>query len=270
MADLSRSRDGFSSAADNNDESPKRLKVIQQLSKNRSTQPLRKQGQPERVNINLNSDTLELPAINKITNEGYGKQQSMRLKANRRMSRTVQDRLTLDEEEMEHFIKENIKGLYISEKPQRGKLYFLFNLMMNRTSFSFGWFDRALHRVSNILCCCRKTCISKSCSKRYQNAKKTHKLFEKGKKKLTRDLDIVKLIQHNQKNFINQQVIFNHDERFLLQFQRRNVIDPDTDSAEDNIKENEKYSWKSLQNQSRKTEKETLVKGILKGIEGKP
>ena len=92
---------------------------------------------------------------------------------------------------------------------------------------------------------------------------------KKGKKKLTRDLDIVKLIQHNQRNFINSQVIFNHDERFLLQFQRRNVIDPDSSSDEENIKEHEKYDWKALQQPERKQDKEPLVKKILERIQGK-
>ena len=138
---------------------------------------------------------------------------------NRRMSQTLgSHRISLNEEEMERFIKANIKSLYISEKPQRNKLYFLFNLILNRQNFQYKWPDRYLHRASKVFVCCRQRCIKKHCSKRYQMAEKNHKLFEKGKKKLTRDLDIVKLIQHNQRNFINSQVIFNHDERFLLQF----------------------------------------------------
>lgn len=128
------------------------------------------------------------------------------------------DRLAMDEEQMEQFMKENIKGLYIDEKPQRDKLYFLFSLILNRKSFVYEWADRALHRVSTVLFCCRKRCITKHCSKRYQNVEKLHRLYEKGKRKLERDLDIVKLIRHNQRSFVNSQVIFNHNERFLLQY----------------------------------------------------
>ena len=113
------------------------------------------------------------------------------------MSIQMNDRLALDEEVMEQFVKANIKGLCIRKKPQRDKLYFLFNLILNRKSFNYKWPDRALHRASQLLLCCRKRCITNHCSKRYQVAEKNHKLFEKGKKKLTRDLDIVKLIQHN-------------------------------------------------------------------------
>ena len=95
---------------------------------------------------------------------------------------------------MEQFVKANIKGLIINKKPQRNKLYFLFNLILNRKNFNYNWPDRALYRASKLLLCCRKRCLTKHCSKRYQVAEKNHELYEKGKKKLTKDLDIVKLI----------------------------------------------------------------------------
>ena len=103
--------------------------------------------------------------------------------------------LDLNEEQMEKFVKTGIKKPYISVKPKKQQLYFLYKLIMNRKLFQFNFIDRQLHSIGKIFCCCRKKLIEKWCSKRFKSAETRRKLFKKGKRKLTRDLHIVTLIQ---------------------------------------------------------------------------
>ena len=45
------------------------------------------------------------------------------------------DELILDENQMERFIKHGIRRPYISAKPKKQQLYFLYKLIMNRQKF---------------------------------------------------------------------------------------------------------------------------------------
>ena len=103
--------------------------------------------------------------------------------------------LDLSDEQMEKFVKNGIKKPYISVKPKKQQLYFLYKLIMNRKIFYYNSMDRLLHNFSKVFCCCRKKLIEKWCSKRFKSAEKRSKLFQRGKRKLTRDLDIITLIQ---------------------------------------------------------------------------
>ena len=127
---------------------------------------------------------------------------------------------------MEQFVKENTKKHYISEKPKPQQLYFLYKLIMNRKKFNYALTDRFIHSCGSIFRCCRSRC-----PRRYSMVEKHNKLFQRGKSKLTHDLDIVRLIQRDQMNDVNRQVLFTEHERFLLQFQRRNVIDSNSESG---------------------------------------
>ena len=140
---------------------------------------------------------------------------------------------------MEKFVKHGIKQPYISIKPQKQQLYFLYKLIMNRKMFHYSCTDRILvffNRISTIFCCCKKRKIKNCCSKRFNSAEKQNRLFTKGKHKLTRDLDIVTLIQRQQMHDVNKQALYNSTERFLLQYQRRNVIESNSDSNQENQK----------------------------------
>ena len=103
--------------------------------------------------------------------------------------------LDLNEEQMEKFVKTGIKKPYISVKPKKQQLYFLYKLILNRKLFQFNFIDRQLHSIGKIFCCCRKKMIENWCSKRFKSAETRRKLFKRGKRKLTQDLDIVTLIQ---------------------------------------------------------------------------
>ena len=96
---------------------------------------------------------------------------------------------------MERFVKNGIKKPYISAKPKRQQLYFLYKLIMNRKTFHYDFIDRFLHRFSYLFCCCRKRLFERWCSKQlFTKAEKRARQFQKGQRKLTRDLDIVTLI----------------------------------------------------------------------------
>ena len=84
---------------------------------------------------------------------------------------------------------------YISMTPKRQQLYFLYKLIMNRKLFRYSFCDTIINRIGKFFCCCRKKVIKKWCSNRFKMAEKRKKLFERGKRKLTRDLDILTLIE---------------------------------------------------------------------------
>ena len=84
---------------------------------------------------------------------------------------------------------------------------------MNRKNFTLAMSDRIITLCANF---CR--CFRGWCPRRYSLAEKQRILFNRGKKKLEVDLDIVNLIQRNQMNDVNKEVLFTEQERFLLQF----------------------------------------------------
>ena len=103
--------------------------------------------------------------------------------------------LDLNEEQMEKFVKTGIKKPYISVRPKKQQLYFLYKLIMNRKLFQFNFIDRRLHSIRKIFCCCRKKLMKKWCAKRFKSTEKKTRLFKTGQRKLTQDLDIISLIE---------------------------------------------------------------------------
>ena len=94
---------------------------------------------------------------------------------------------------------------------------------------------------------------------RFKAAENKRKLFEKGKRKLTRDLDIITLIERQQMHDVNKQALYNSTERFLLQYQRRNVIESNSDSMTEIRKFNEQTDWKDLHRQVRRQELQNML-----------
>ena len=80
------------------------------------------------------------------------------------------------------------------------------------------------------------------------------------------DLDIVSLIQREQMNNVNRQVLFTQNERFLLQFQRRNVIASNSDSAQDNQRQWENKKWKNLIKEEGSVEFEKMMKEMFEKL----
>ena len=76
-----------------------------------------------------------------------------------------------------------------------------------------------LHRFGKLFCCCRKASfVENRCSNKFAHADKRALQFSKGRNKLTRDLDIVRLIQRQQMHDVNKQVLYTPTEAFLLQY----------------------------------------------------
>ena len=114
-------------------------------------------------------------------------------------------------------MKKGMKRHKIKETPLLGQLYFVFYLILNRKEFKFRYKDRLLHNIG-LFFCCTKRCISKWCSRRFDKAERRYYFFNKGREKLTKDLDIVKMIKREQMHDVHKQVLYNSTERFLLQY----------------------------------------------------
>ena len=115
----------------------------------------------------------------------------------------LESELAIDNTEMKLFIKKGIKSKYISKKPKKQQLYYLYKLILNRRSFTYRWAETLLLWSRKLFCCCSKKCIEKRCKKSFKTAEKKEKFFKKGKDNLKNDLDIVRLVSSIQ----NQSVI---------------------------------------------------------------
>ena len=73
----------------------------------------------------------------------------------------------------------------------------------------------------------------------------------------------MRLIQRNQMNDVNRQVLFTEQERFLLQFQRRNVIDTTDGSNNENFNYNQKRQWKYLVGQKKEKEFQDRMRDLF-------
>ena len=68
---------------------------------------------------------------------------------------------------------------------------------------------------------------------------------------------------------VNKQALYNQTERFLLQYQRRNVIDSDSDSTRENQRFHEHTDWKNLLYQHGRQELQEKIYKELKEMQGK-
>lgn len=68
---------------------------------------------------------------------------------------------------------------------------------------------------------------------------------------------------------VNEQVLYNNDERYLLGFHRRHVVDSDSESTRENYKDYVKMRFKSLAEADSKDRFERQTKRILDKIKSK-
>lgn len=68
---------------------------------------------------------------------------------------------------------------------------------------------------------------------------------------------------------VNKQALYNQTERFLLQYQRRNVIDSDSESTRENQRFSEHTDWKNLLYQHGRQELQEKIYKELKEMQGK-
>ena len=78
--------------------------------------------------------------------------------------------------------------------------------------------------------------MRKSKSLKKSKSSKVDYYLNKGINKLKRDLDIVNLLEIVKGFYVMKQVLFSLDDRFLLKFQRRDIIHS-SESDDDQIKE---------------------------------
>ena len=155
---------------------------------------------------------------------------------------------------MEQFIKIGNKAHFIYNKPSRSQLYFLYKLIMNRKQFKYYMRDRILSCIDRLSCC------KKKCSGRLAKAKKRAETYERGQKKLTDDLDIVRLIFREQMHDVNKRVLYNSTERFFLQYQRRKVIESSDRSEIEKKEFHLKTNWKHLVRKENRKEFKQMVR----------
>mgnify|MGYP001626887541 CR=1 FL=1 len=105
----------------------------------------------------------------------------------------------------------------IHHKPERHSLYYIYHLILNQRKFVYTTCDALRY----VFCCliCRKTK-----SLRHLKGGKRDFELERGIKMLTRDLDIVHFLELTKDYHLIKQVLFNHDDRFLIKLQHRDLI----------------------------------------------
>ena len=114
----------------------------------------------------------------------------------------------------------------ISEQPKRQQIFYIFHMILNQRRLSYniclalGYYFRCL--------VCRR-----SQSLRQRASSKTDFYLDRGVEKLSRDLDIVNLLDMIRGFHVMKQVLFSQDERFLLHLQHRDMIQS-SDSAPQN------------------------------------
>ena len=132
----------------------------------------------------------------------------------------------------EQFMKglKQMQKKLISERPKRQQLYYIFHMIINQRKFSYNTFNA----IRYFLCC--RVCRNKSSLNKIKSGKQDLYL-DRGTDKLSRDLDIVNILDMVKGYHVMKQVLFSQDDRFLLKLQRRDMIH--SSSTEDNDNDNE-------------------------------
>ena len=92
-------------------------------------------------------------------------------------------------------------------------------------------------------------------------------MFYRGREKLHRDLDIIRLIKRSLKAQIDHQVQYNENERFLLNFNRKYVICSDSSSGRENLELDKKDNFMDESGGIQKTQLEKKTMQIFKELE---
>ena len=101
----------------------------------------------------------------------------------------------------------------ISRSPRRQQLYFIYHLILNQSRFVYS----ECQALAYFLCCraCRSQSSLKNSKSHYKNANLDLQL-KKGQEMLSRDLDIVNLLEMIKNYKLIKDVFFTQDDRFLL------------------------------------------------------
>ena len=110
--------------------------------------------------------------------------------------------------------------MLISAKPKRQHLYYIYHLIVNQTMFRYATWST----LQSYLRCF--VCRSQKSLRKIKSARNDLYLGQ-GLRKLERDLDIVNLIDLIKGYRVMRKVLFNHDQRFLMKFQKQDVLNSD-------------------------------------------
>lgn len=98
----------------------------------------------------------------------------------------------------------------ISHRPKRQQLFYIFHLILNQRRFSYN----TCYAIRYFFSCL--ACRGKRSLKNLKRAKQDV-FLDRGIEKLSRDLDIVNLLDMVKGYHVMKQVLFSEDDRFLLQ-----------------------------------------------------
>ena len=99
-------------------------------------------------------------------------------------------------------------------------------------------------------------------------SKKNKAYYKRGVKKLHKDLDVLELIDSFRQSQIVKNVNYSPDQKFLMQFSKRNVIASNTESSDREVIL--EISWRRYFTKDRnnlENEMEKLSRNILEGLE---
>jgi len=100
-------------------------------------------------------------------------------------------------------------GNLISERPKRQQLFYIFHLILNQRQFSYNTFNAVRYYLACLHC-------RKKSSIRSSSIAKQDFYLNKGIDKLSKNLDIVNLIDMMKGYHVMKQVLFSQEDRFLL------------------------------------------------------
>lgn len=173
-----------------------------------------------------------------------------------------------------HFLSaiKDIRDTLISKLgPTKKQLSAIFHLLINQTQLRYG--------VSNMLrssircLCCRS--IS-SLRTRQSPIKRVELIYRHGERKLTRDLDIVNLIDSIKEHRCMLKVLFDINQLFFLKFQRRDVLNSDSELEHEQFDDEALEQYKKLLVQgkladsSKRDKAKDEIRNKLQKYHGKP
>ena len=120
----------------------------------------------------------------------------------------------------------------IDQTATNQQLYFIYKLIANRQAFNFTFKGIVKNLLTNLKLNCQRICgccTKKTLAKKQRSRDPWQTYFENGKQKLTKDLDIERLLRTLNGFEALRSVILNKEDRFFLEYQKKRVIQTDSD-----------------------------------------
>ena len=114
------------------------------------------------------------------------------------------------------------KKRLISLKPKKQQLFAIYHLILNQRNFVYQSCKAFTYQL---------TCLDCRSKRSIKRRDRTDYQLDKGIEKLEQHLDVTKLIKRAQIVKVIENVLFNQDEKFLLNYQKCDVIDYDSSSS---------------------------------------